>query len=41
MEEMDYQVINHIKELAGARTHEQRDSWHALQGVLPSPCEEQ
>lgn len=28
MEEMDYQVINHPKKLAGARTHEQGDSWH-------------
>lgn len=41
MEEMDYQVINHTKELAGARTHEQGDSWHTLQWVLPSPSEEQ
>lgn len=40
MEEMDYQVINHTKELAGARTHEQENSWHALQWVLPSPSKE-
>lgn len=37
---MDYQVINHTKELAGARTHEQENSWHALQWVLPSPSKE-
>lgn len=41
MEEMDYQVINHTEELADARTHEQGNSWHALQWVLPSPSEEQ
>lgn len=37
---MDYQVINHTKELAGARTHEQENNWHALQWVLPSPSKE-
>lgn len=41
MEEMDYQVINHTEKLAGARTHEQGDSWHALKRVLPSPPKEQ
>lgn len=41
MEEMDYWVINHTKELAGARTHELGGSWHVLQWVLPSPTEEQ
>lgn len=40
MEEMDYQVINHTKELAGARTQEQENSWHALQWVLLSPSKD-
>lgn len=41
MEEMDYQVINHTKELASARTHEQGDTHCRACQLLPSASEEQ